>query len=122
MANLNRPFIIKAVAVALAAYAILQTLTVLLLVLISGQPISAYPASAFLVVLFAPIWIAGAWGLFKRKAWARIAAVIGLVLIALQILLSLPSIGVIDILWLAFTAFMIFLFLTDEGIRLELSR
>jgi hypothetical protein len=125
--DLNRPFLIKAVGVALAAYAILSTLTILLVYVLNIAANGAAPelsAMAFVPVLAAPILIIAAIGLFRRKAWARIGAVIGLLLILALVLVAAigRSIGVFDIIWIAFSAFMIFFFLTDAGVRLELSR
>jgi len=125
--DLNRPFLIKAVGIALAAYAILSALTIILVYVLNISSSGVAPELSPLVLLpllVAPVLIIAAIGLFRRKAWARIGAVIGLLVIVALVLVSAigRSIGLFDIVWIAFSAFMIFFFLTDAGVKLELSR
>jgi hypothetical protein len=125
--DLNRPFLIKAVGIALAAYAILSALTIILVYVLNISSNGVAPELSPLVLLpllVAPVLIIAAVGLFRRKAWARIGAVIGLLVIVALVIVSAigRSIGLFDIVWIAFSAFMIFFFLTDEGVKLELSR
>lgn len=75
-----------------------------------------------LALVSVPVFLVVAWGLFQRKAWARMGAVIALGITIVLSVINLGSGGIGNLLWVAVSGFVLYLFLTDEGIRLELSR
>ena len=76
---------------------------------------------ALLYIIAIPLCAVGAFGLFRRKTWARNAAVIALGFTVLISLVGLTqSFG--NILWAIISAFGIYLFWSDEGIKQELSQ
>lgn len=78
-------------------------------------------ALAILYFVSVPVFAVSAYGLFRRTSWARIGAVVGLAASIVLSLLTLNS-GLLNILWILISAFGIYLFWTDEGIKRELSR
>jgi hypothetical protein len=69
------------------------------------------------------VFAAAAFGLFQRKAWARNATVIALGLSVLMSLIGMGNGGIgTNIIWLVISAFVLYLFLTDEGIKMELTQ
>jgi uncharacterized membrane protein (DUF2068 family) len=75
-----------------------------------------------LALISVPLFLVVAYGLFQRKAWARMGAVIALGATILLSLLSFNTGGIMNLLWIVVSGYVLYLFLTDEGIRLELSR
>jgi len=74
---------------------------------------------AILLVISVPIFAVAAWGLFQRKAWARMGAVVALGFSILLSALNLNN-GIGGIIWILISAFGIYLFWTDAGIKREL--
>lgn len=74
---------------------------------------------AILYLISVPVFGIAAWGLFQRKRWARLGAVIAL---GLSVLMSLLTIGnsFTNIFWVAISVVGIYLFWTDAGIKAEL--
>jgi hypothetical protein len=76
-----------------------------------------------LALISVPVFAAAAFGLFQRKAWARNATVIALGLSVLMSLIGMGNGGIgTNIIWLVISAFVLYLFLTDEGIKMELTQ
>ncbi len=75
---------------------------------------------ALLYVISVPFFAVAAFGLWRRKAWGRMAAVIAL---GFSILISLVSFssGFTNIIWIVVSAAGIYFYLTDEGLKHELS-
>lgn len=73
-----------------------------------------------LYLVSVPVFAVAAWGLYRRKAWARMGAVIAL---GFSILLSVVTLnnGIGGIIWILISGFGIYLFWSDEGIKRELS-
>lgn len=72
-------------------------------------------------IIMAPIMLVVAYGLFQRKAWARQGTILVAALSVLQSLFSLTS-GFTSIITLIISGFVLYLFWTDEGIKMELSQ
>ena len=97
-----------------------------------GEAVAAATAAAafggfaliwgILALVSVPLFLVVAYGLFQRKAWARMGAVIALGATIVLSLLSFGSGGLGNLLWIVVSGFVLYMFLTDEGIRLELSR
>lgn len=75
-----------------------------------------------LALVSVPLFLVVAYGLFQRKAWARMGAVVALGATILLSIVSFGSGGLGNLLWIVVSGFVLYLFLTDEGVRLELSR
>jgi len=75
---------------------------------------------AIFYILSVPICGVAAFGLFRRKAWARNAAVVALAFTVLISLISLSN-GFTNILWAVVSLFGIYLFWSDPGIKQVLS-
>jgi hypothetical protein len=75
---------------------------------------------AILWLISVPVFAVAAFGLFRRKSWARMGAVIAL---GFSILLSVLNLGngITGIIWIIISAFAIYLFWSDEGIKQVLS-
>lgn len=73
-----------------------------------------------LYLVSVPVFAVAAYGLFRRKAWARMGAVIALGFSILLSILTLNN-GIGGIIWILISGFGIYLFWSDEGIRRELS-
>ncbi len=75
---------------------------------------------AIFYVIMVPLFGVAAFGLLRRRSWAWAGALIAL---GLSVLLSLVMLttGVGEIVWLLISAFGVYLFWTDAGIRQELS-
>ncbi len=76
---------------------------------------------AVLWLISVPIFAVASFGLFRRKSWARMAAVIALAISAVLSLLSLGNSG-LNIIGLVISVFGVYLFWTDAGIKQELSQ
>jgi hypothetical protein len=75
-----------------------------------------------LYLLSTPVFFGAAYGLYKYKKWARMGAVIALVV---SIVLSVLTIGnsfISSIFWIAVSAFFIYFFWTDPEIKTLLSK
>jgi len=75
-----------------------------------------------LALISVPLFLIVAYGLFQRKTWARMGAVVALGATILLSLLNFGSGGIGNLLWIVVSGFVLYMFLTDEGIRQELSR
>lgn len=75
---------------------------------------------ALFYIVSVPIFAVAAFGLWRRKSWARMGAVIALGFSILLSLLTLNN-GLGGIVWILISGFGIYLFWTDEGIKQELS-
>ena len=75
---------------------------------------------AVLYLFSVPVFAFTAWGLWQRKAWARIGTVIALGFSFVLSLLTLST-EAAGIVWMLVSAFGIYLYLTDEGIKRELT-
>jgi hypothetical protein len=74
-----------------------------------------------LYLVSVPVCGIAAFGLFRRKAWARNAAVVALGFTILISLIGLSnSFG--NVLWALISAFALYLFWSDAGIKQELSQ
>ncbi len=76
---------------------------------------------ALLYIISVPIFAVAAFGLWRRKSWARMGAVIALGFSILLSALSLNN-GLGGIIWILISGFGVYLFWTDAGIKQELSR
>jgi hypothetical protein len=74
---------------------------------------------ALLSLVAVPLFAVTSYGLFQRKAWSRRLAIVSLGLIVLLSIISFH--GILDILWLVVAAFILYLFVTDDGIKQALS-
>lgn len=74
-----------------------------------------------LALLSVPLLLVVAYGLFQRRAWARMGAVVALGVTILLSVINFGSIGVSSLLWIIVSGFVLYLFMTDEGVRRELS-
>ncbi len=74
-----------------------------------------------LYLLSVPVCGIAAFGLFRRKAWARTGAVVALGFTILISLIGLGS-GIGNIVWAIISAFFLYLFWSDAGIKQELSQ
>ncbi|MBZ0281630.1 MAG: hypothetical protein K8L97_12895 [Anaerolineae bacterium] len=72
-------------------------------------------------LLSVPLFAVAAWGLYNYKKWSRMATVIALIVSIVLSLLSLSN-GIGGILWIAISAFGIYLFWTDAEIQALLSK
>lgn len=156
--GMDRSGLVKAVAVYLVIYAVLNVCAGLALTVAGGMAgimgassaamlsqsgvstleggneaiAAATAATAFgglavvwgiLALISVPLFLVVAFGLFQRKSWARTGAIIAL---GASILLSVLGFGngggLGNVLWIVVSGFVLYMFLTDEGIRLELSR
>ncbi len=72
-----------------------------------------------LFLISVPIFAVAAFGLFRRTRWARMGAVVAL---GVSVLISLLTIGnsILNLLWIVVSAYGIYLFWTDAGIKQEL--
>jgi hypothetical protein len=67
-----------------------------------------------------PLCAAAAFGLWRRKAWARIATIVAFGFSILLSVLTLSS-GAAGFVWILISAFGIYLFWTDAGIKQQLN-
>lgn len=74
-----------------------------------------------LYLVSVPVFGIAAWGLFRRKAWARMGAIVALVLSIILSVLTLNN-GLGGVIWILISGFAIYLFYSDAGIKQELSR
>ena len=146
LAGVDRASLIKGTAVYLIVYAVINACGGLVFGLLGGLSSAAgvegvtttgisesaeiaevlTTLGGFTIVLAAlffisvPVFALTAWGLWQRKAWARIGAVIAL---GFTLVLSLvtPNAGIERILWIVISAVGIYLYWTDEGIKQELA-
>jgi hypothetical protein len=66
-----------------------------------------------------PVFAVAAFGLFRRTSWARIGAIIALGVSILLSLLTLSN-GAFGFVWILISAFGIYLYWTDAGLKREL--
>lgn len=146
----DRRRIIGGTAVYFLIYALLIAVGALLLALLAGctgthgscstTPQSQSQALVEIVVglILGAIFVLGAWGLFRRKAWARLFALIPLGISLLPVLLALYTvltvsemvlgstlnliIVVASLIWILIGGFVMSRFLTDAGIKQALSQ
>jgi hypothetical protein len=153
MAGVDRQSLVKAVAIGLVIYAVLNGCLGLLSGLGGGlmamvgagttvvgsqttgvdsldaqlreAQTAAVGATGFLLVISVlylisvPLFAVTAYGLFQRKSWSRRLAIVSLGLIVLLSIISFH--GILDLLWLVVAAFILYMFITDEGIKQVLS-
>jgi cytochrome c oxidase subunit IV len=74
-----------------------------------------------LALVSVPLFLVVAFGLFQRKRWARTGAIIALGATILLSLLGFDTGGIMNLLWIVVSGYVLYLFLTDEGIRMVLS-
>ncbi|MEP7290911.1 MAG: hypothetical protein ABI835_03965 [Chloroflexota bacterium] len=149
--DVDRVSIIKATAVYLLVYAVLNTCGGVGLALLgrfaenfdlaSARPdtISAADLAALsrtweslgdfsLVIgvfylISVPVFAAVAWGLWKRKRWTRVGAMIALgFTFVLSLIMLVIGVSVETLLWILISGFGIYLYWTDEGIKRALSQ
>ncbi len=77
-------------------------------------------ALALFYIISVPIFAVAAFGLWRRKSWARMGAVVALGFSILLSVLTLNN-GIGGIIWILISGFGVYLFWTDEGIKQELS-
>lgn len=90
----------------------------------SSQLVAVGGLSAGLAILFlisVPVFAVAAFGLWRRKAWARMGTVVALGFSIVLSVLTLNN-GIGGIVWILISAFGIYLFWSDEGIKQELSK
>ena len=142
LSGVDRSSIIRWTAIYLVVYAVVNACGGLVLGLVGGLAAGASVIvsqssgtdaatvatvgglSIFLAILYlisVPIFAVAAFGLFRRKTWARMAAVIAL---GVSVLLSVVNLGngIGGIIWILISALGIYLFWSDEGIKQELSQ
>lgn len=73
-----------------------------------------------LYIFSVPFFAIAAYGLWKRKSWARMATVIVLGVSILFSLVTLNS-GFTNLIWILVSGAGIYFYLTDEGLKRELS-
>jgi hypothetical protein len=153
MKNVNRASLIRAVALYLVLYALLNACIGTLAVvggglasifgattgvmmengastLDSGLDTSASAALTVLggaVALYGvlslisiPVLVIAAYGLYRHTSWARIAAIVALVYTIVLSVLTVSG-GLVNVLWIVISGFVLYLFLTDQGIKDELA-
>ncbi|MBX3062912.1 MAG: hypothetical protein KF726_08045 [Anaerolineae bacterium] len=78
----------------------------------------------FLMLISAPLLIVAAWGLFNRKPWAHTLAVVaGTVEVVRELLgLFFGGGGILSLVFLVVSAFLVYVFYADSGIRAELGK
>lgn len=76
-----------------------------------------------LSIIAAPLLLIAAVGLFQRKSWARMAAVVAFLVNAGSSLIGLLSGngGILGIVWILIGLYLAYYFYTDPGIKQELS-
>ncbi len=74
---------------------------------------------ALFYIISVPIFAVAAFGLWRRKSWARMGAVIALGFSILLSVLTLNN-GIGGIVWILISGFGVYLFWQDAGIRQEL--
>lgn len=153
LSSIDRQSLIKAVAIGLIIYAVLNV-CIGIVAMIGGGILGTFGASTatmlqetgvdsldaearaavaqaatmggfvfvlgILYIISVPIFAGVSWGLFQRKSWARMGAVIALGIVILFSILSFD--GFMDLLWLVVAGFVLYIFLTDAEIKAEFGR
>lgn len=71
-------------------------------------------------LILGPVMIITAWGLFSRRAWARMGAVVvSAVSIGSSLLGLLTGAGILNLIWIVVGAFVLYMFFKDEGVKAE---
>ncbi|MFO7323987.1 MAG: hypothetical protein DIU68_019840 [Chloroflexota bacterium] len=155
IASIDRSTLIRAVAVYLLAYALLNVCAGLVMAIAGGfagimgatgvamlnesgvssleggdEALAAMATATtmgglvaiwgILALLSVPLFLVVAYGLFRRHSWARMGAVIALGVTILLSVINLGSGGLMNLLWIIVSGFVLYLFLTDQGVRQEL--
>ena len=69
-----------------------------------------------LYLISVPVFAVAAWGLFQRKTWSRMGAVIALGFSILLSVLGLSN-GITGVIWIVISVVAIYLFITDAEIK-----
>lgn len=79
--------------------------------------------TGIIALISMPLFVAVAWGLWNRKAWARIGTILALGLVFGFSVFSLTfGFDVQNLLWFIISGFGFYLYWTDEGLKRELSK
>lgn len=71
-------------------------------------------------LILGPMMIITAWGLFNRKSWARMGAVVVAFISLVSSLLGLINGGgILNLVWVLVGAFVLYMFYTDERLKAE---
>jgi hypothetical protein len=75
-----------------------------------------------LALISVPLFLIVAFGLLQQKRWARNGGIVALGVTILLSVLGFGNGGITNLLWIIVSGYVLYLFLTDDGIKAVLSR